>query len=140
SDSLSKTVTLNAQPSANTGSFSIICKGKSATIGLTAVSGNTYSWTSKPAGFTSTLATTSVTPTTTTTYYLTQTLTATGCKNNDSVSVIVRPRPVVTFSGATTACAGSTTLYSSTDTGVSYNWKITNGSVSSGLWTKNANI
>src|SRR6185369_13000816 len=55
---------------ATTGSPRTICGGVSTTIGTTAVSGNTYSWTSNPVGFTSTLANPTVNPLKTTTYTL----------------------------------------------------------------------
>jgi len=68
--------------------------------------GGTYSWTSTPAGFTSSIQNPTVTPATTTTYTLTTT--ANGCTNSDNVVVTVAPGPTATLTTASsTACNGS---------------------------------
>ena len=66
--------------------------GASAQIGSIAFSGNTYSWTSTPIGYTSTIANPVVSPVQTTSYSLTVTNTN-GCTNFDSVIITVNPRP-----------------------------------------------
>jgi hypothetical protein len=66
---------------------------ESTQIGSAAVSGSTYSWTSAPAGFTSTAANPTVTPLVTTTYTVVETITATGCTDTNSVVVTVNPLP-----------------------------------------------
>ena len=83
------------KPSANVGSSKSICIGGSASIGSTAVSGNTYSWTSNPSGFSSTNANPSVSPTTTTTYTLFEKDTTKACidSNTNSVVITVNPLP-----------------------------------------------
>lgn len=53
-------VTVNPLPAANAGSAATICLNASTNIGAAAVVGNTYSWTSNPAGFTSTAANPSI--------------------------------------------------------------------------------
>jgi hypothetical protein len=85
------TITVNPLPAADAGSTSSICSGNSATIGATAVTGNTYSWVSSPIGFTSTEANPTVSPTITTTYTLTETITATGCTKSGTVTITVNP-------------------------------------------------
>ncbi|CAN5917097.1 hypothetical protein BH11BAC7_BH11BAC7_24440 [soil metagenome] len=75
------------------------------------VSGNsnyTYSWTSSPVGFTSTVQNpTGVMPAATTTYSITVSNTA-GCSSTASTSVTVNPLPTVTANTtATTVCAGN---------------------------------
>ena len=99
SKSDSVVIAVNPLPAANAGSKNSICHGNAASIGGSAVAGNTYSWTTKPTGFTDTTAGPSVSPTITTTYYLTERITATGCTNSDSVIIKVD-----------TACKGFVTM------------------------------
>ena len=85
-------------PSTIIGSNTSVCYRDTASIGGTAISGTTYSWASKPIGFTSKKATARVAPTVTTSYILTQTLTSTGCIRNDTEIVTVNPLPDAFFS------------------------------------------
>jgi alpha-tubulin suppressor-like RCC1 family protein len=82
-------INVNPMPVANVGSDTTICNGSSITIGASPIAGNTYSWISKPNGFTSTSSNPSVNPTTSTIYILTEEITATGCSKSDTVSVTV---------------------------------------------------
>ena len=107
SGSDSVVITVNPLPTANAGSNGTICKGGSATIGAAAVSGDTYSWTSNPSGFSSTASNPNVSPTATTTYYLSESKTATGCSKSDSVIIIVNPLPVANAGSNSAICAGS---------------------------------
>ena len=81
---------------AQAGSDIYICKGASANLGA-AVSGLTYSWTSNPAGFTSTIANPTVTPTVfPTTYYLSVTNANPNCPaKKDTVVVYEDPNCTV---------------------------------------------
>gem|GEM_PF-2138405 len=83
------TVTINELPDAETGPDGNICVGESVTLGGTPVSGHTYSWSDDPSGIPeiSTDAQITVSPSTTTIYYLTETITTTGCTNTNSVTV-----------------------------------------------------
>ncbi|MDZ4757318.1 MAG: T9SS type A sorting domain-containing protein [Bacteroidota bacterium] len=109
------TVIVNPLPSANVGSNKIICIRDSAYIGSSAVNGNTYSWTSNPLGYTSNLANPVVAPNVNTTYYLTETITSTGCAKLDSVKISVNSNFTTitktscnsyTFSGNTISSSG----------------------------------
>ena len=120
----SEVVTVNPAPSANTGVNKNICNGSSATIGAAGVTGNTYNWVSSPSGFTSTLSNPSVSPTITTTYTLTEKVTATGCTKSNSVVVTVNTKPTASISGSTSICSGNSTNLSVTLTGASP-WSIT---------------
>jgi hypothetical protein len=84
-------VDVNPIPAAITGPNQTILSGNSTIIGTSAVSGNTYSWTSNPAGFTSSISNPTITPTVNTTYTLTETLPASsgGCSNTKSVLITV---------------------------------------------------
>ena len=119
----SMTVTVNPLPSAVVGNDVVICLNSSATLGSTAVPGNSYSWTSDPAGFNSYDANLSVTPLVTTTYTLVETIGATGCSNTHSVTVTVKSAPVA-FAGADRPiCSGtSTVLGSAAVAGNTYSW------------------
>ena len=113
-------ITINLQPAAVAGTNRSICLNSSTQIGAAAVAGSTYSWISSPAGFTSTLANPTVIPKVTTTYTLTEKITATGTSNSHSVVVTVNPVPVVMAIGGTnTICLGSkTTLTDATAGGI----------------------
>ncbi len=95
SDSDSAVISVKPLPIANAGRSKAICSGDSASIGAAAVSGNSYSWVSNPAGFTSTRAGASPAPTVITTYILTETVTATGCSKTDSAVITVNPLPTL---------------------------------------------
>jgi len=120
-------VTVNPLPAAVAGADRTICENATTTLGAEAVSGSTYSWTSIPAGFTSTEANPAITALSTTTYTVIETFTATGCTNSNSVLVTVTPTvgtPVFTSGTNSTRCQGSGTVaYSATatnNTGITY--------------------
>jgi len=85
-------VGINKAPVVDPGKNQSVCVGVSAQIGSNALSGDTYSWTSNPIGFTSTKANPLVIPNQTTSYSLTVT-NATGCTNFDSVTITVNSKP-----------------------------------------------
>ena len=117
------TVTVNPLPVALAGVYRAICIGTSTQIGATPVLGNTYSWTSVPAGFTSTSANPTVNPSLTTTYTLTETITATGCSNTNSVVVTVNPLPAADAGANRAICAGAVSqLGATSNAGSSYLW------------------
>jgi PKD repeat protein len=121
-DTFTLKITVNSIPSAKVGSAKTICAGTSTAIGATAVSGNSYSWTSKPSGFTSSSANPTVNPTVTTMYYLTETNPG-GCNKSDSVLITVNPLPAVTVGSAKTICSGSSTqIGGSSVSGLAYSW------------------
>lgn len=113
-------VIVNKLPVAVAGANRSICQNSSTQLGAAAVTGNGYSWTSSPAGFTSTLANPTVTPLVNTTYTLTETIWATGCSNSQSVVITVRPLPVVAvIGGSKILCQNSkTTLTDATAGGI----------------------
>jgi len=88
------TVTVNALPNTSVITNTGICAGNNIAIGGASVAGNSYSWTSNPVGFTSASSNPTVTPAATTTYYLTQSITATGCTNSAQVTISIDPLPV----------------------------------------------
>ena len=119
----SLTITAVPYPAAVAGYNSAVCKNTSASIGAPSVAGNTYSWTSNPAGFTSTVSDPVVTPMVTTTYTLTETITSTGCTKSNSVTVIVNPLPLANTGPDQSICAGnSTTIGGPSVQGSVYSW------------------
>jgi gliding motility-associated-like protein len=103
-------VTVNPKPTINAGIDDTICIGQSTTLNPTG--GNTYIW--SPAG-------PNVSPTMTTTYYVTGTTTATGCTNIDSVVVVVNPLPAINAGSNISLCIGQSTIFIPTG-GDSYTW------------------
>ena len=92
------------------------CVGSSYSLNGSASSGGggyTYSWVSSPAGFTSSSANPSVSPTATTTYDLTVT-DANGCTAVASVTVTVNPSPTITLGSSPSV------VYSSTSANLPY--------------------
>jgi len=116
-------INVNPLPSPVAGNDAMICYGNSTTIGTKAVQGNNYSWVSSPSGYTDTLADPVVKPTQTTTYYLTQTITATGCRKSDTVTITVNPLPAANAGSNSVICfGGSATIGSKADSGSTYSW------------------
>lgn len=89
---------------------SSVCQGTSISIGASAVSGSTYSWTSSPSGFTSTSANPSIRPLATTTYTLTET-NASGCQSSHSVTITVTQEVAVNSSSSAIWCNGVPNTY-----------------------------
>jgi len=99
-----------------------ICTGASLNLGGSSLSGNVYSWTSSPPGFSSALANPTVSPVAETLYILEQT-SAHGCKARDSVLVSLNPLPLACVSSVDSVCVGaSTALGCSTVSGHAYSW------------------
>ena len=90
-------ITWNPLPNATVAVPSTICNGASVSIGATAVTGNTYIWSSNVGTYSSTNSNPSVSPSSTQTYTLTETITATGCSNSNDVTITVNPRPTATL-------------------------------------------
>ncbi len=123
-------------PTANAGgSIKQVCKGSSVKIGSTAVTGNRYSWTSNPSGFTSTAFNPNVSPTVNTWYKLRVTNNSTGCFSEDSVFVKVMDIPVAQVDSAKVICAGDSVLIGTSykDPFLRYSWSSSPGNFTSYL-------
>ncbi|MDZ4756846.1 MAG: gliding motility-associated C-terminal domain-containing protein, partial [Bacteroidota bacterium] len=91
-DSIIVTVlTVNPLPAANAGVGQTILLGASTVIGAPAIAGNTYSWTPSVGLSSTTVAEPQASPIVTTTYYLTETNTSTGCSKTSTVVITVVP-------------------------------------------------
>jgi len=103
------TVTVNPLPTVSVTPNSTICPGSSITLTATG-NANTYSWAPATDLNTTTGASVVATPTVPTTYVVTGTITASGCTNTASVSLLINPSITVTASAAQpTICAGGNT-------------------------------
>ena len=122
------TVTIKPSPTAKAGTDKDICPGAPIQIGETPLSNLTYSWTSIPAGFTSTSANPTVNPTTTTTYKLMVTDTS-GCKAEDEVIVVVA-MPTADFTVPSTSL--NATFKATTASFLKYEWKFGDGNTDTG--------
>lgn len=118
----SNSITINPLPAANAGTNQTTCQGQSVSIGSSPTGGNTYSWSSSPAGFTSTSSNPSVTPASTTVYTLTEVITGTGCSASNTVQVTVTPNPVAPTAAGQTICEGATATLTATAPGGTYQW------------------
>jgi len=117
------TVSFNPLPAAATGPNQTVCAGINLPLGAKAVTGDTYSWKTKPAGFTSTLSNPTVIPSGTTDYILTETITATGCSKTDTVIISTNPQPVAYNGGTQNVCLGNIVQLGNGNTsGHTYSW------------------
>ncbi|MDZ4838689.1 MAG: PKD domain-containing protein [Bacteroidota bacterium] len=118
---------------ASTGGNKNICAGASLQLGGTSVVGNTYSWTSRPAGYTSTTSNPTVTPTQSITYILTERVTTSGCVKVDSARITVNPQPKAIITGDKTVCTNTLRTYrSSKVANQTYKWYVVGGQVIGG--------
>jgi hypothetical protein len=110
-----RTITVNALPTVTaTASNNSICTGGNAT--LTATGASTYLW--MPGSIAG--SSTTVTPSSTTTYTVTGTA-ANGCTNTQTLTINVGAQPTVTVTSNTTICAGSSATLTASGT-TTYNW------------------
>lgn len=101
-----------------------ICFGETVNLGGQAVTGITYSWTSQPSGFTSSMANPTVTPGQTTVYYLEIMNSSCPVSSFDSVLVAVSPLPFIAVAEDTSVCQEEPVLlgFTQPQAGVTYNW------------------
>jgi subtilisin-like proprotein convertase family protein/F0F1-type ATP synthase assembly protein I len=85
-----------------------------------------YSWTSTPAGFTSSIQSPSVTPAITSTYNVTATDPATGCSATNNIAVNVTAIPQIVISNPAPICVGATVTLSASGAN-SYSWSPSTG-------------
>ena len=116
-------VFVNPLPDVHAGTDTVLCNLDEAHIGAVAIPGNSYSWSSVPAGFASTVADTLVAPNDTTSYVLLQTIVNTGCSAIDTVHISVNPLPVINAGPDVTLCTGNSILLGADSIpGNSYVW------------------
>ncbi|MER3464032.1 MAG: hypothetical protein C4329_06065, partial [Chitinophagaceae bacterium] len=85
------------------GTLAPICQGSSVALPAN-TNASQFQWTSNPAGFTSTIANPTVSPTVTTDYYLTASLGS--CVVKDTVHLVINPAPIANAGARDTICYG----------------------------------
>ncbi len=130
----SVTITVNPLPNKSAGADKTICAGESVKLGDTAQSNYKYHWFTS-SGIIDSIAQPIVSPTTSTTYYLTVT-DSTGCTMHDTVEVTVNPLPAMqSISGQQAICKNGFSWYSyKRNSNETLNWQ-----VSGATFTGNAN-
>lgn len=110
---------------AGAGAAQAVCNGVGVQLGRPIMPGLTYNWQPAAGLNDATIAQPIATPTVTTTYYLTATLTSSGCSKTDSVTITVVN---ANAGNDTLLCKGSNvTLGTQSLKGVSYNWQPVTG-------------
>ncbi len=111
----SATVTVNGLPNSTITGNSPICVGKSTTLSVPQVVGNTYAWSTGAS-----TASITVSPASTQSYTVTVT-NANTCSSTGSFNVVVNPLPTVNVTGNNSICQGSSTTLTATG-GTSFIW------------------
>lgn len=106
-------------PLADAGRDKWVCEGSDVTIGAPGT-GNSYSWTSFPAGFTSNVANPTVNVIADTKFFV-EVWDSEGCKGMDTIVVTVS-RPVVNAGSDTSVCTGVSIQLNASGTGDQFNW------------------
>jgi len=122
---ISDTVAINVYPLPDIKSDANqkVCVGSSVSLGDSAIPGYAYSWSSKPIGYSSTLSNPTFRPINATTFYLTETIIATGCSAADSSIITTIPSPTVHVGVPKSVCSGSSVKIGSAPVnGDSYSW------------------
>jgi hypothetical protein len=137
----------NQGPTVNAGidlSKTCVSNVNGATIGMTAIAGNSYTWTPASGLSSATIANPFANPTATTTYTVSSTNPTTGCTATDQIVVTVNNTPPTANAGldATVSCntnVGGALLGTPTVAGNSYSWTPSTGLNSSTLSQPTAN-
>lgn len=137
----------NQGPTVNAGidlSKTCVSNVNGATIGMTAIAGNSYTWTPATGLSSTTIANPFANPTVTTTYTMSSTNPTTGCTATDQIVVTVNNTPPTANAGldATVSCntnVGGAILGTPTVAGNTYSWTPSTGLNSSTLSQPTAN-
>jgi gliding motility-associated-like protein len=95
-------ITINPNPIIQTSNDTAICISSSVQINTTGA--NTYSWSPITNLTNPAIANPIATPISTTRYFVTGTITSTGCFSKDSIKIIVNPKPTITKTNDTSIC------------------------------------
>jgi autotransporter-associated beta strand protein len=141
-------VTINPNPTPVVSGLVAVCANQtSVTYSTTNVGGNAYSWTVVGGTVTSGASTNSITVdwggAGSGTVHVQETISATTCSiTTANYNVTINPNPTPVISGLTTVCANRTgVVYSTTsNSGRSYLWTISGGSITAGSTTASATV
>jgi len=114
---------IHTAPQAFAGVSGSYCLHSMEKLGATAVTTDSYQWSSRPAGFSATTSNPVVEITQSITYYLTETNKASGCQKTDSVVIKALPLPTAVAGKNKSLCGGtSDTLGTTPVSGLKYSW------------------
>lgn len=135
-DSLDRTYTVYPLPVVTASNDTSMCVGD--TVDLFATGGESYDWTPDNGLRIPDLADVKASPTSDTRYVVVAT-DSNGCKNADTVNVVVHPLPSIQIGNDTMICEGeSQTLYGNTN-GVTYSWSpgglLSDSTIATPFWT-----
>lgn len=132
---------VNNKPVADAGNDKTVCPGSTVQLGATPQGGFTYTWTSEPSVFSSSIANPTDNPTQTTKYIIEKTVAGSGCKDFDTVVITVADVPIPKIIGKDNLCQSEKQTYTTTaNSGNSYKWLITGGTILSGQNTNSINV
>lgn len=116
-------IDVHALPFADAGAGDTICLGVSVILGTPALAGNTYLWANGIGLDSVNAAQPNAIPLIETTYYLTVTDSITGCRQTDSVTIVLSPLVESNAGNLTKICVGSTaSIGASPNPGYTYSW------------------
>lgn len=125
-DTVTKTVIVNGLPNVNiAASGDSLCPGQTTGIQLTATGADTFAWTPTTGLSCTSCANPIANPQVNTTYIVTGTDTN-GCVNYDTVTIGIKPKPVITVSNDTSICEGLSVQLGVTGA-YTYSWTPTTG-------------
>lgn len=132
SDIIQVFVSSGQQPQLSILQDTTICQGTSLSLGGASSPGNTYSWTSNPPGFSSSLSNPMATPAGDITYYVQVTGSSCNTPRLDSVTVNVYDPPALSLISGATICLGDHVVLGNTvpQPGVTYTWSPDDGTLS----------
>ena len=139
-------VTINSNPTPVVSGSTSVCANSSATYSTPTNTGRTYVWTVTGGTITAGQNTNSVNITWgiagTGTAMVSETITSSSCVTTTAAySVTINSNPTPVVSGLTSVCANSTASYSTpTNTGRTYVWTVSGGTITSGQNTNSVNI
>jgi hypothetical protein len=113
-DTVSVSPSTLTSPLAITGRDTIICAGQAVNLGTSAVSGNSYSWSPSTGLNSDQISNPVANPVSTTSFILTETVTAFGCYKSDTITISVNALPVsiVSSIGSNSFCVGDSVILS----------------------------
>ncbi|MBI3232817.1 MAG: SBBP repeat-containing protein [Bacteroidetes bacterium] len=117
-------ITVLHPPQINLGPDTTICEGQAITIGASPVAGHSYDWSSDSIGFNSKVSNPIVSPSTTTKYFLTETVgNVKVCAATDSITITVNPAPAANAGLSDKICIKDSIMIGSNPVkGSSYTW------------------
>ncbi|HTF05566.1 MAG TPA: DUF2341 domain-containing protein [Bacteroidia bacterium] len=108
----------------------LLCTSATITPGGPPMPGVIYEWTSLPAGFVSASSDPTITPTVTTTYFLTQTSASGACTYYDTITVTVGPQPIAAFTASVAEGQAEVQFTNQSQYADYYNWILGDGNFS----------